>query len=123
MRKIWLLGLASVLLLASCGSKKKAAARKQLATKSAERYDGGAGSHPMPEDSGRFVFISVASPEEYIQTFSTIAQSEMRTYGIPASITLAQGLLESNAGESKLATRNNNHFGMKCFSKTCRKRR
>ena len=46
---------------------------------------------------------------------------EMDKYGIPASITLAQGLLESNVGESKLATRNNNHFGMKCFSKSCSK--
>ena len=45
----------------------------------------------------------------------------MNKYGIPASITLAQGLLESNVGESRLSTRNNNHFGMKCFSKSCGK--
>jgi flagellum-specific peptidoglycan hydrolase FlgJ len=45
----------------------------------------------------------------------------MEKYGIPASITLAQGLLESNVGESKLATRNKNHFGIKCFSRSCKK--
>ena len=50
--------------------------------------------------------------------------SEMKTYGIPASITLAQGLIETNAGDSKLASESNNHFGIKCRSKcrgcTCR---
>jgi len=58
---------------------------------------------------------------QYIKRFATVAQTEMGKYGIPASITLAQGLLESNVGESKLATRNNNHFGIKCFSRSCRK--
>lgn len=59
--------------------------------------------------------------QAYVNRFSEVAQKEMEKYGIPASITLAQGLLESNVGESKLATRNNNHFGMKCFSRSCRK--
>ena len=45
----------------------------------------------------------------------------MNTHGIPSSITLAQGLLESNIGESRLAQENNNHFGIKCFSKQCAK--
>ena len=45
----------------------------------------------------------------------------MKSFGIPASVTLAQGLLESNVGDSKLARRNNNHFGIKCFSKNCKK--
>ena len=57
----------------------------------------------------------------YVDRFVDVAKKEMDRYGIPASITLAQGLLESNAGDSKLAKRNNNHFGMKCFSKTCGK--
>mgnify|MGYP000259140198 CR=1 FL=1 len=58
---------------------------------------------------------------EYIKRFAHVAQAEMEKYGIPASITLAQGLLESNVGESRLAVKNNNHFGMKCFSKSCKK--
>jgi flagellum-specific peptidoglycan hydrolase FlgJ len=58
--------------------------------------------------------------EEYIQRFYKIAQTEMYKFKIPASITLAQGLLESNAGNSRLARQNNNHFGMKCFSTKCK---
>lgn len=57
----------------------------------------------------------------YVKRFSKVAKTEMEKYGIPASITLAQGLLESNVGASRLATRNNNHFGIKCFSKRCGK--
>ncbi len=59
--------------------------------------------------------------ELYIKKFAKVAQEEMKKYGIPASITIAQGLIESNCGESKLASKNNNHFGIKCFSKTCKK--
>ena len=58
---------------------------------------------------------------KYVKRFVKVAQAEMEKYGIPASITLAQGLLESNVGESKLATRNKNHFGIKCFSRSCKK--
>ncbi len=57
----------------------------------------------------------------YIKKFSRIARQEMHKYGIPASISLAQGLVESRAGTSKLAVNNNNHFGMKCFSRNCGK--
>lgn len=57
----------------------------------------------------------------YVKRFAKVAQGEMHKYGIPASIKLAQGLLESNAGKSPLATKNNNHFGIKCFSKKCKK--
>ncbi len=51
---------------------------------------------------------------EYIQTYSELAMREMSRVGIPASITLAQGCLESNNGNSTLAVRGNNHFGIKC---------
>ncbi len=57
----------------------------------------------------------------YVKRFAKVAKEEMHKYGIPASIKLAQGLLETNAGDSKLATTNNNHFGIKCFSKKCHK--
>lgn len=52
----------------------------------------------------------------YINRYSDIARQEMKEYGIPASITLAQGLLESDAGRSSLASKCNNHFGIKCHS-------
>ncbi len=57
--------------------------------------------------------------EDYIAQFKNAAIEEMKLYGIPASITLAQALIESNAGNSRLAKENNNHFGIKCFSKNC----
>lgn len=52
--------------------------------------------------------------QDYIDQYSEMAVEQQQAYGIPASITLAQGLLESAAGQSTLATRGNNHFGIKC---------
>ena len=57
-----------------------------------------------------------ASATEYLNTYSALAVSEMKRTGIPASITLAQGMLESNYGRSRLAMQGNNHFGIKCHS-------
>ncbi len=54
------------------------------------------------------------TPEEYIQIYKDIAIHEMKMHKIPASITLAQGLLESGAGNSALARNAKNHFGIKC---------
>lgn len=54
------------------------------------------------------------SKEDYIQLYKDIAVQEMNTFGIPASITLAQGILESASGNSTLARKANNHFGIKC---------
>lgn len=50
----------------------------------------------------------------YIDTYAPIAQEEMKIYKIPASITLAQGILESGAGVGELTRKANNHFGIKC---------
>lgn len=58
---------------------------------------------------------------DYIQRYRIIAQREEKLYGIPAKIKLAQALLESDAGESRLAIENNNHFGIKCHSRTCKR--
>lgn len=52
--------------------------------------------------------------EAYIHEFAPIAREEMELYKIPASITLAQGILESGAGEGELTRKANNHFGIKC---------
>lgn len=51
---------------------------------------------------------------DYIARYHSLAQEQMRKYKIPASITLAQGLLESGAGQGRLARLGNNHFGIKC---------
>jgi hypothetical protein len=55
-----------------------------------------------------------AARKDYIDKYSALAISEMERSGVPASITLAQGLLESGAGRSTLATKAHNHFGIKC---------
>lgn len=52
----------------------------------------------------------------YISNFQEIAKNNMKSHGIPASITLAQGILESGAGKGKLAQAANNHFGIKCHT-------
>lgn len=54
----------------------------------------------------------------YVHKYKAIAQYEMQQTGIPSSITLAQGILESGAGESRLAKQAKNHFGIKCHGWT-----
>lgn len=69
-----------------------------------------------------FAFLTVQGQsrnkqyEDYIKKYRDIAVEEMKRYHIPASITLAQGLLESGAGYGTLARKSNNHFGIKCGS-------
>ena len=53
---------------------------------------------------------------QYIKKYAPIAVSEMHKYKVPASITLAQGILESGNGRSQLASKSNNHFGIKCHT-------
>lgn len=71
-----------------------------------------------------FLFLSISlstaaqriSIEEYIEQYKDIAVSEMKRSGVPAAITLAQGILESENGNSELVKKSNNHFGIKCKS-------
>ncbi len=65
----------------------------------------------VPEE---IVRMKLAQCKKYIERFARVAITEMEKYGVPASITLAQALLESDAGASKLAIESNNHFGIKC---------
>lgn len=60
------------------------------------------------QDSGKL------TRQEYIDTYSDLAMKEMHRVGIPASITLSQGCLESDNGNSSLSVKGNNHFGIKC---------
>lgn len=121
-RKLAFLSFVTLFLMA-CGAKKKTTYSKKLeigTTKTVKDksdletpVDDG---FPLPEDTGDFRKFPIASVEDYIATFSEIAQFEMKAYGIPASITLAQGILESGAGKSSLTQRTNNHFGIKCHT-------
>jgi LysM repeat protein len=56
------------------------------------------------------------SPEQYIDQYKDIAMLEMKRIGVPVSVTLVQGLLESESGNSDLVKKSNNHFGIKCKS-------
>ncbi|MDM9631586.1 glucosaminidase domain-containing protein [Robiginitalea aurantiaca] len=114
MRRIIGIAGLSLLVLTGCISKKKTtyANKSGKAEKSSKAKE--KSSEKAAEAADTFVFIEVDSPEEYIRTFAPLAQSEMRTHGIPASIKLAQGLLESGFGRGELARKTNNHFGIKC---------
>jgi len=57
----------------------------------------------------------------YARRFAPVAMAEMGRYGVPASITVAQAILHSNAGDDALSLKSNNHFGIQCFSKECPK--
>lgn len=61
-------------------------------------------------------FLFSNDTEAYIKKYRKTAIKEMRKYGIPASITLAQGILESGSAKSRLARKGRNHFGIKCTS-------
>ena len=99
--------------LASCGSKKQvyyadAAMNEQTITAK------GKSKKQDQKKKNEEVVYSSDPTTRYIQQYAAIAQEEMRRYKIPASITLAQGLLESQLGQGVLAQKSNNHFGIKC---------
>ena len=107
--------------LASCGSKKRTTYKKPERTvteQASNKYPSveEKSDYPMPVDDGKFVSIAITDIQDYINTFSEIAQFEMKAYGIPASITLAQGILESGYGQGELTRKTNNHFGIKCHT-------
>src|SRR5436190_7056518 len=58
----------------------------------------------------------IVSVEQYIEQHKDIAIREMKRMGVPAAITLAQGILETENGNSDLVKKSNNHFGIKCKS-------
>lgn len=116
---VWFLALT--IIVASCKVKQRATYKnsrkgspKVVVEKSNDGSKENDGLYPLPHDTGKFQRFKVGSVEEYISEFSEIAQFEMKAYGIPASITLAQGLLESGFGKGTLALKTNNHFGIKC---------
>ncbi len=116
--------LIAALLLSSCGAKKRRTTHRKGApvVRNSENTDRkgdtktDSGLYPMPEDTGRFERFPISDTQDYIETFAEIAQYEMRAYGIPASITLAQGILESGSGRGELTLKTNNHFGIKCHT-------
>lgn len=106
-------------LLTSCGGSKKASKNhKDLKSKdlknSAVVGENVPSIDDLPNPLHQPTPNFTSDVARYIYHYKAVAMEEMRTYGIPASITLAQGLLESAAGQSKLTRKSNNHFGIKC---------
>mgnify|MGYP001033198162 CR=1 FL=1 len=117
MRKILIYFLLSVFVL-SCGSKRKITTKKTKA----ETVNTEIPTKPtIEEEPPKISSPKINSTESYISTFKAIAKVEMQKFGIPASITLAQGILESGSGKGRLAIEANNHFGIKCHDWTGKK--
>ncbi len=109
-----------VLFLVSCSTKRKVVSAKKQTNESGEVLI----ASEVEEEKKPGVTPQIKKPttavaykdkvQTYITTYSDIAMEEMQQYGIPASITLAQGILESGAGHGELTRKANNHFGIKC---------
>ncbi|MDG3584146.1 glucosaminidase domain-containing protein [Galbibacter pacificus] len=110
-----------VLFLVSCGAKKKATSTKKnnrghSTTKTDTRNGNASSQNTETLESTSRTTVYTATVEDYIDVYSPIAMRQMQNYGIPASIILAQGILESGAGKGELVRKANNHFGIKCHA-------
>lgn len=110
-KKILLL-LVLALIMASCGGSKKAARKRAEMNGPKAVIDTPA--ETTPETKIELATTPYDNVEAYINAFASIAMEEMRQYGIPASVTMAQAVLESGAGRGELTQKANNHFGIKC---------
>lgn len=102
-------------LVFSCGSKKTVVTKKPK-TRTVHVDKEVEGKEVTKPNTSSKVYANAT--EKYIDTYKDIAQEEMRLYNIPASITIAQGILESGSGNGRLSTKANNHFGIKCHDWT-----
>lgn len=91
----------------------QATSRKAVVTRNSQS-DKGQSKEVLESTSKTVVYSDVV--KQYILDFKDIAKDNMKRHGIPASITLAQGILESGAGRGTLCTTANNHFGIKCHT-------
>jgi uncharacterized FlgJ-related protein len=109
-KKIFLFLLIATLI--SCGSSKSTiqTTKKPVGWKYSKPIQNGGGSSATKKMTTNEIVNG------YVAQYNSVAMSNMKTYGIPASIILAQGILESGAGQSDLATNANNHFGIKCHN-------
>lgn len=104
----------------SCGSFKKIDERKRTSIQNIKVNDLEKNNQNFKKKSIKINNRYLTNDQKiknYIKKYSKIAGVEMKKYRIPASITLAQGILESGIGEGRLAVIGNNHFGIKCHKK------
>ncbi len=112
MKRNYLIYLLALLTLSSCLSRKDSHPRPTRST-----YQKPKPTRPQPSATASSNGARTSlSGWEYIEKYKDIAIAEMELYGIPASIKLAQAILESGSGNSELARVSNNHFGIKCAS-------
>ena len=102
----------------SCGTSKKTSRKGQVAVKEQRTEKGSAADKVSQPKIHSAPTTYTDKVSRYIELYAPLAQEEMKLYKIPASITLAQGILESGAGEGELTRRANNHFGIKCHGWT-----
>lgn len=116
-KKIFLFLLITTLI--SCGSSKSTivTTKKPVGWKYSKPIQNGSGNKTTSQSSSKKMSTTEVV-NGYIAQYNSVAMSNMKTYGIPASIILAQGILESGAGQSDLAVNANNHFGIKCHDWT-----
>lgn len=121
-RKIYI--IAFVLVLASCKGTKYTSQTKKPTSKPKTERTVTSKPKPTPKPKSSSENLEATSNvtvysdvvKNYINQYKEIAKDNMRNHGIPASITLAQGILESGAGNGRLAKEANNHFGIKCHT-------
>ena len=111
MRRVIILVLLGTF-LSSCGARKKTNRNQET------EVNVNIPSIATPDAPSIILTPTYNSTEDYIAFFKAVAIHEMKLYGIPASITLAQGILESGSGKGRLARQANNHFGIKCHDWT-----
>jgi len=109
--------LSLVLLMMGCGGVKKVSIRYAKAPeKILKKFEVKPSKVELKSYKTKKELSVAERVNNYVATFSPVASEEMKIYDIPASITLAQGILESGMGDSRLALAANNHFGIKCHS-------
>ena len=107
-----LLYLIILILTFSCGTKRVIYNNKTEEPKKEVKSKKKKSKKKKPKEV--VIVPKILNTEDYVKFYSNIAMDEMIQFGIPASITLAQGILESGAGKGRLAVQANNHFGIKC---------
>ena len=115
--RILFIGLSLSLLFTSCGAKKSVGSTPKTSpdTKLPDvKSDTEVQTSKTKDVVTNTTSIKSVTTLQYIETYSDIAVAQMREHKIPASITIAQGILESNSGNSSLTQKSNNHFGIKC---------
>ena len=108
--------------LVSCGSKKQVRTTRQKSKTTTTTTTKTPTAPVVSKENDKVTTTTTTTTRStdkivnYVEDFKEVAIQEMKLYKIPASITLAQGILESGSGSGRLAVEANNHFGIKCHT-------